>query len=104
MTTNADPLNASDAVRRFAADLARRGQRPDRIQAQLGGRDGMAVLCLVEAAISQSWPPTTAKELIWLGGAGDRNADTLRLQAFAPDGERLHAATYSLGLVSVGAA
>jgi hypothetical protein len=46
----------------------------------------MAGLCAVEAALSDLWPPATAKELVWLTRSASAGADLLHLQAYGPDG------------------
>ena len=95
--------DSADAVRRFAAELRAQGQRPDRIQARLDAKDGVAGLCAAEAAIAEQWPPATAKELVWLAGSGD-DGDLLHLQARAADGELLCAVTFRLGYLPRAAA
>jgi len=83
---------------RDGAKVARHPRPPERVQAKLDGEDGMAGLCAVEAALSDLWPPATAKELVWLtrtaqtGGGG-----LLHLQAYGPDGELMGDATFRLG-------
>jgi hypothetical protein len=95
MTKVDDAKDEADAVQQFSAQLGRRA--PDRIQARLDGRDGMAALCDVEAVLSDLWPPSTAKELVWLTRSGLDDGDRLHLQAFAADGELLCNATFRLG-------
>jgi hypothetical protein len=98
MTTVDDARDGADAVRRFAAALGR--QPPERFQARLDGKDGMADLCAVEAVIYDLWPATTAKELVWLKRGAADDAALLHLQAFASDGELMRAATFRLGRTS----
>lgn len=88
--------DGADAVHRFASELRRGGRSADRIQAKLGGEDGMATLCAVEAMLCQLWPAAIAKELVWLSRAAPSGDDGLQLQAFAADGELLCSATYRL--------
>ena len=88
--------DGADAVRRFAAQVSRRAQPPERIRAEMDGEDGMAGLCAVEAAMSDLWPSDIAKELIWLTRAVSTQADLLHLRAFAADGEVLGDATFRL--------
>jgi hypothetical protein len=88
--------DSRDAVQRFAADPALQGRAPERISARLDGGGGMARLVTVEAAIADLWPPTTAKELIWLTGSGGAGGDVLHLQARAADGALLHGAAFRL--------
>ena len=88
--------DSADAVERFAAELSSHPRRPDRIQARLDAKDGVAGLCAAEAAIAALWPPTTSKELIWLAGSGSADGDLLHLQAKAADGEVLCAITFRL--------
>ena len=60
----------------------------------------MAALCAVEGAIADLWPPTTAKELVWLTGAGAArdggDGEVLHLQARAGDGALLCAVSFRL--------
>jgi hypothetical protein len=97
MTDDPEPLDAGDAVRRFAADLAigQRGE-PCRIQAELDGPDGMARLCAVEAALAELWPCGLAKELVWLTRAAPGEAGVLHLRAFAPAGALVREASFPL--------
>ncbi len=92
-----DPArDSADAVKRFAAELRAHHHQPDRIQARLEAKDGIAGLCAAEAAIADLWPPATSKELIWLAGAGRGDGDLLHLQARAADGELLCAVSFRL--------
>lgn len=56
----------------------------------------MAGLCAVEAALSDLWPPATAKELVWLTRSASAGAGLLHLQAYGPDGELMGDATFRL--------
>jgi hypothetical protein len=85
--------NAAEAVRKFAEPLA---AAPDRVLAKLDGPGGMASLCAVEAALAGVWPMSTAKELVWLPRAPGTVRDTLRLSAYAADGEVLGEARFEL--------
>lgn len=87
-------LDGADAVRRFSQDPGSR--RADRIQVRIDAEDGMNRLCAVEAALSDLWPPATAKELVWLTRRGTDEGDKLHLQAFAADGEVLCRASFRL--------
>jgi len=89
--------DGAEAVRRFADRLSVRARAPDRVQARLDGEDGMAGLCAVEAALSDLWPPATAKELVWLTRTAQAGAGLLHLQAYDADGELLGDATFRLG-------
>jgi hypothetical protein len=93
MTEVDDANDGAEAVRRFAARV---GRPPDRIQARLDGEDGMAGLCAVEAALSDLWPPATAKELVWLTRTASAGAGLLHLQAYGPGGELWGDATFRL--------
>jgi hypothetical protein len=86
--------DGAEAVRRFAAKVSR---QPERVQAKLDGEDGMARLCAVEAALSDLWPPATAKELVWLTRTAQAGAGLLHLQAYGPDGELMGDAMFRLG-------
>jgi len=91
-----DAKDGADAVRRFAAQVGCHRRPPERVQARLDGEDGMAGLCAVEAALSDLWPPATAKELVWLTRSASAGADLLHLQAYGPDGELMGDATFRL--------
>ncbi|MDB5422646.1 MAG: hypothetical protein JWQ29_62 [Phenylobacterium sp.] len=92
--------DGAEAVRRFAARVG--APAPDRIQARLDGEDGMAGLCAVEAALSELWPPATAKELVWLTRTASAGAGFLHLQAYGPLGELRGDATFRLGPRALG--
>jgi hypothetical protein len=96
MTEFAEANDGAEAVRRFAAQVGGCTRPPDRIQARLDGEDGMAGLCAVETALSDLWPPATAKELIWLTRTAQAGAGLLHLQAYGPGGELLGDATFRL--------
>ena len=89
-----DARDGEDAVRRFAGQVGE--TTPERVLARLDGADGMSRLCAVEATIAALWPPTTAKELVWLTRADNEAGDVLHLQAFAPDGVVLARASFRL--------
>ena len=89
-----DACDTEDAVRRFAGQVG--AARPERVLARLDGLDGMSRLCAVEATIAALWPPTTAKELVWLTRTDHRAGDVLHLQAFADDGAVLAQASFRL--------
>ncbi len=91
-----DAKDGAEAVRRFAAQVGVRARVPDRVQARLDGEDGMAGLCAVEAALSDLWPPATAKELVWLTRTASAGAGLLHLQAYSADGELLGDARFRL--------
>lgn len=86
--------DGEDAVRRFAGQVG--ATPPERVQARLDGADGVARLCSVEAAIADLWPRATAKELVWLTRSGAGDGALLHLQAFAPDGGVIAAASFRL--------
>ena len=96
MTQVDEARDGAEAVRRFAAKVSRHARPPERVQAKLDGEDGMAGLCAVEAALSDLWPPATAKELVWLTRTASTGAGLLHLQAFGPGGELWGDATFRL--------
>jgi hypothetical protein len=96
MTRVDDAKDGADAVQRFRSEIDRTGRAPERIQARFDGEDGMARLCAVEAVLSALWPPSTAKELIWLTRSGLDDGARLHLRAFAADGELFCDATFRL--------
>jgi hypothetical protein len=91
-----DARDGAEAVRKFATEVGRGGRRAERVQATFGGAHGMATLCEVEAVLSDLWPSTIAKELVWLGRSAMEGDDRLHLQAFAANGEVLCKATFHL--------
>jgi hypothetical protein len=97
MTQVDEARDGAEAVRRFAAKVGRHLRPPERVQAKLDGEDGMAGLCAVEAALSDLWPPATAKELVWLTRTAQAGGGLLHLQAYGPDGELMGDATFRLG-------
>lgn len=103
MTQVDEAKDGAEAVRRFAAQVGRWVRPPDRVQAKLDGEDGMAGLCAIEAALSDLWPPATAKELVWLTRTAQAGAGLLHLQAYGPDGELMGDATFRLGSGHAGA-
>lgn len=88
-----DARDGADAARKFTAEVGRGGRPAQRIQVKLGGEDGMTTLCAVEAVISNLWPSTTAKELMWLGRSG---GDQLHFEAFSSNGELVCDARFNL--------
>ena len=60
---------------------------PHRLLAEVLSREGMPLLCAVEAALARALPRPAAQELVWLSGAPDQGAHLLRLKAFGPEGE-----------------
>ena len=92
-----EAADGAEAVRRFAVRLSERCTAPNRVQAKFDGEDGMSGLCAVEAALSDLWPPATAKELIWLTRTAKAGEALLQLQAYGADGELLGDAQFRLG-------
>lgn len=80
----ASPLqSAAEATRSFVA-----GVSPDarcRLEVKVCSRDGMLLLCAVEAALAEAPTRPVAQELVWLSGAPTPGAHVLRLRAFGPD-------------------
>ncbi len=58
---------------------------PARLEARVSSREGMPLLCSVEAALAQSLPRSAAQELVWLKDLPPSGLDVLRLQAFGAD-------------------
>ena len=97
MTTVEQAKDGADAVQRFSRTLHRAARAPARILARFDGEDGMARLCAVEAALSELWPSSTAKELVWLTRSGPREDPAkLQLSAFSADGAPLCEAMFRL--------
>ncbi len=86
MGRNSILKQAEAATDAFVRSLAPR--RPDRIEAEVHGRDGMPVLRAVEAALSKLLPARVTHELVWLTRGPDQ-AHRLRLVAFGAARERL---------------
>jgi hypothetical protein len=75
------PLNAvADATGLFLANL-----QPRRVEAKVTSRDGMPVLCAVEAALGKALPQPALQELVWLSHAPAPGLHVLSLKAFGPD-------------------
>ncbi len=85
----------ADAVRQFAKAVGRHGLAPERIQARVGGGDGLTSLCAAEAAIRDLLPATTARELVWLS-RGQAAGEGLHLRAYASGGELVGEAVFHL--------
>ena len=97
MTKVEHARDGADAVHRFSRAIDRAAGAPARILARFDGDDGMARLCLVEAALSDLWPSSTAKELVWLTRSGPREDDAkLQLTAYSAEGAPLCEATFWL--------
>jgi hypothetical protein len=79
--------DVADATARFVASV--RAQAPRRIEAKVCSRDGMPLLCAVEAILGTDLPRATAQELVWLSGAAKPGAHVLQLQAFGADNQLL---------------
>ena len=75
---------AAEATRRFLARVPPEGL--SRLEAQVSSRQGMPLLCAVEAVLAKALPEATAQELVWLGGAPQPSAHVLRLKALGPGG------------------
>ena len=88
------PLQSvSAATRRFVARL----EAPCRVEARVASRDGMRLLCAVEAALGAAPARPATQELVWLSGAPRPGVHFLRLQAFAPDNRLLGEAVHEWG-------
>ena len=89
----ASPLqSAADATRSFVASVP-----PDtrcRLEVKVSSREGMLLLCAVEAALAETLSRPSAQELVWLSGAPSPGAHVLRLQAFGPDNALLAEAVH----------
>jgi hypothetical protein len=87
--------SAADATRSFVASVP-----PDtrcRLEVKVSSREGMLLLCAVEAALAEVGPKSSAQELVWLSGAPAPGAHVLRLQAFGPDNALLAEAVHEFG-------
>ena len=83
----------AEATESFAA-MAVRGAL-HRIEVKVASRNGMPLLCAVEAALRARVAGPAPKELVWLSGGVAEGAHHLQLRAFAEGGgliaEAVHA-------------
>lgn len=86
------PLQSvSAATQRFVARI-----RPaaHRVEAKVASRDGLKLLCAVEAVLAGALLRPATQELVWLSGAPKPGFHVLKLQAFGSDntllGEAVH--------------
>jgi hypothetical protein len=83
----------AQATERFAARAA--GGALHRIEVKVASRNGMPLLCAVEAALRDGVPGAAPRELVWLGGGACGGSHRLQLRAFAVGGgliaEAVHA-------------
>lgn len=84
--------SAADATHSFVARLP--PHAACRLEVKVFSRDGMLLLCAVEAALAEVLPARSSQELVWLSGAPAPGAHRLRLQAFGPDNALLAEATH----------
>ncbi|WP_091741994.1 hypothetical protein [Phenylobacterium immobile] len=58
---------------------------PSRLEARVASREGMPLLCLVEAALSHGLATSADRELVWLSDAPPAGRNLLSLRAFGAD-------------------
>lgn len=75
--------SAAEATRSFVASVP--ADTRCRLEVKVSSREGMLLLCAVEAALAGTLPGRSGQELVWLSGAPAPGAHRLRLQAFGPD-------------------
>jgi hypothetical protein len=67
---------------------------PSRVEAKVTSRDGMPLLCAIEAVLGTTLSKATSLELVWLSGAAEPGRHVLKLRAFRSDnlvvGEAVH--------------
>lgn len=83
MSKSPPPPSVSAAITRFVATVL--AKTPLRVEAKVASRNGMALLCEVEAVLDTALPRHATQELVWLGGAPKPGVHVLQLQAFGPD-------------------
>lgn len=87
--------DAADAADAFVTQV--RAHAPSRVEVRVESRNGMPLLCAVEAVLSRALPrPGTIHELIWLTGAPRAGGHVLSLQAFGRDNQTLAKAVVAL--------
>jgi|WetSurMetagenome_2_1015567.scaffolds.fasta_scaffold132511_1 hypothetical protein len=67
---------------------------PLRVEAKVSSRDGIPLLCAVEAALGAALTRRTAQELVWLSNAPEPGVHVLQLQAFGADNTLLDEAVH----------
>ena len=87
MSQPQSPPTVAEVTARFVAAI--RAKAPRRVEAKVSGRDGMPLLCAVEATLGTVLPRATAQELVWLSGTAKPGAQVLQLQAFGADNQLL---------------
>jgi hypothetical protein len=85
-------VSVADATRSFVASVPS-GARC-RLEVKVSSREGMLLLCAVEAALAEALPRIAAQELVWLNGAPAPGGHVLRLQAYGPDNTLLAEAVH----------
>ena len=86
MSETAHRQRAADLTASFVSGI--RPAAPSRLEAKVSSREGMPLLCAVEAALAGALP-RSAQELVWLSGAPPAGRHVLRLRAFGPANELL---------------
>jgi hypothetical protein len=92
MSPSSSLHSVAEATRSFVARLVPAGAF--RVEAKISSREGMPLLCAVEAVLAQTLPTQASQELVWLSGEASSGAHRLRLQAFGPGNELLAEAVH----------
>lgn len=87
--------SVADAARSFVRGVS--ASRPQRVEAQVSSREGMPLLCAVEAAFAELLPREAAQELVWLSPSPPAGVHRLRLAAYGPGHELLAEAVHEFG-------
>lgn len=87
--------SAADAARVFVHGVL--ANAPQRLEAQVSSREGMRLLCAVEAAFAELSPREAAQELVWLSPSPPAGVHRLRLAAYGPGHELLAEAVHEFG-------
>ena len=83
----------AEATQQFAAKAA--GAPLHRIEVKVASRNGMPLLCAVEAALRGCAAGPAPKELVWLSGGVLDGAHRLELRAFGEGGRLIAEALYA---------
>jgi len=89
------PLQCVSALTKdFVAEVI--AKAPSRVEAKVSSRDGMPLLCAVEAVLGEALSRTARQELVWLGGASEPGRHVLELRAFQLDNGLISEAVHRL--------
>ena len=84
-----------DAVAEATAKFCEDARSPRRIEVEVASREGMPLLCAVEAALRAGVPGPAPKELVWLSGGAEAGAHRLTLRAYGEEGRLIAEAAHA---------